>query len=168
MSVILEVNYSKKVGLPNYSSHSHSVTLRVELSDLSQLEKTNADLYQRIQASVDSQIVNAGHLPGETAPAGRLPAPTTSAPATASPASRPATDDTWQCSPKQRELIEKIIRESQLDIANIETLAKERFGTGLRQLNKLQASSLIDELIETHQRQGQRRDRRPAYSGRGR
>jgi hypothetical protein len=172
MSVILEVNYSKKVGLPNYSSHSHSVTLRVELSDLSQLEKTNAELYQRIQASVDSQIVNAGHLPGETPPTTRQPVtasstPTPSTPA-AIPASRPPSEDNWQCSPKQRELIEKIIRESQLDIASIETLAQERFRTGLRQLNKLQASSLIDELIETHQRQNQRRDRRPAYAGRGR
>ncbi len=170
MSVILEVNYSKKVGLPNYSSHSHSVTLRVELSDLSQLEKTNAELYQRIQASVDAQIVNAGHLPGETA---RAPSPTPSTSATSAPApaasvptNRPAPGDAWQCSPKQRELIEKIIRESQLDPTKIETLAQERFRTSLRSLNKLQASSLIDELIETHQRPAARHERRPAYAGR--
>jgi hypothetical protein len=171
MSVILEVNYAKKIGLPGYSSHQYSVNIRTELGDLSQLEKTNAELYARLQTAVDSQIVNAGHLPGETTPTSRTPspvsAPTTSAPAASSPAGRPTSDD-WQCSPKQRELIEKIIRESQLVPANIETLAQERFGTGLRQLNKLQASSLIDELIETHQRQGQRRDRRPAYAGRGR
>jgi len=66
MSVILEISYSKKVGLPAYSSHQCSLTIRTELSDLSQLEKTNAELYARLQQAVDSQIVNAGHLPTET------------------------------------------------------------------------------------------------------
>ena len=170
MSVILEISYSKKVGLPAYSSHQCSLTIRTELGDLSQLEKTNAELYARLQAAVDTQIVNAGHLPGEAAqPATRTPAaPTTAAPAAGSPASRPTTDANWQCSPKQRDLIEKIIHENQLDPATIETLAQERFRTGLRQLNKLQASSLIDELIETHQRPAARHDRRPAYAGRSR
>ena len=173
MSVILEVNYAKKIGLPGFSSHQYSVNIRTELGDLSQLEKTNAELYARLQAAVDTQIVKAGHLPGETAPTSRPPASSVPAAAasTSSPAGRLAaapTGDAWQCSPKQRDLIEKIVRESQLDIANIETLSQERFHTGLRKLNKLQASSLIDELIETHQRQNQRRDRRPDYAGRGR
>ena len=135
MSVILEVSYSKKVGLPAYSSHSCSVTLRTELADLNQLEKTNAELYARLQASVDAQLVNTGHMPAET------PARSTTPPA-----------DTWRCSDKQRDLILKIIGEHALDKASIEELAQSRFGAGVRQLNKVQASALIDELIETHGR----------------
>lgn len=38
--LIIEANYAKKVGLPAYSSHQFAVTLRTELTDLSQLEKT--------------------------------------------------------------------------------------------------------------------------------
>ncbi len=34
MAVIIEANYSKKLGLPAYSSHSYSVTLRTEVADL--------------------------------------------------------------------------------------------------------------------------------------
>ncbi len=150
----IELTYSKKLGLPNYSSHSHSVTIRTELADLSQLEKTNAELYARLQASVDAQIVKAGHLPGET----RLPPPANPAPATSALAG-----DEWACSPKQRALIEKIVAENNLDKAAVENLAQERFKTGVKTLNKLQASSLIDELIETHQRPA---NRGRAYAGR--
>ena len=157
MSVFLEINYSKKVGLPNYSSHSHSVTIRTELADLSSLEKTNAELYARLQSAVDSQIVNAGKMP----PA-ETPARTTNPPAAA------PTGDSWACSPKQRDLIEKIIRESQLATGVVEKLATDRFGTPLRNLNKLQASSLIDELIDTYGgKQGGRGGQR-TYAGRDR
>jgi len=31
---IIEANYSKKLGLPGYSSHQYSLTLRAEISDL--------------------------------------------------------------------------------------------------------------------------------------
>ena len=34
MAITLEANYSKKLGLPGYSSHQYSVTVRTELSDL--------------------------------------------------------------------------------------------------------------------------------------
>jgi hypothetical protein len=57
----------------------------------------------------------------------------------------------WACSPKQRDLIEKIVRENDLDRREVDDLAKEMFdGTGVRQLNRLQASGLIDELLERH------------------
>jgi len=157
MSVLLEINYSKKVGLPNYSSHSHSVTIRTELADLSTLEKTNAELYARLQSAVDSQIVNAGKMP----PA-ETPARTTNPPAAA------PTGDAWSCSPKQRDLIEKIIRESQLAPGVVEKLATDRFGTPLCSLNKLQASSLIDELLDTYGAKQQGRGGQRTYAGRDR
>ena len=33
MAIQLEANYSKKLGLPGYSSHQYSVTIRIEVSD---------------------------------------------------------------------------------------------------------------------------------------
>lgn len=90
-------------------------------------------------------------------------------------------DEPWKCSERQRDLILKIVNEHQLDKAQLDDLARQRYGVGVKQLNKLQASGLIDELLETHgsagsgkgrsqaQGQGERRGQsRAAYAGRGR
>ena len=154
MPVIIEANYAKKVGLPAYSSHQFAVTLRTELTDLSQLEKTAADLYGRLQAAVDAQIINPGHVPVETGPTRHSP--------TGNGAEAP-----WRCSDKQRDLILKLVTDHDLDKAEVEALAQQRFGAGVRELNKLQASALIDEILETHGKPGGRHGYRRAYQGRG-
>jgi hypothetical protein len=56
MAIVLEANYSKKLGLPGYSSHQYSVTLRTEVPDLSQVEAQSAQLHSMLQASVDREI----------------------------------------------------------------------------------------------------------------
>ena len=66
MAVILEAAYSKKLGLPNYSSHSYVVSIRTELSDLTQVEAESARLYALLQQSVDSEIQQVGFLPDAT------------------------------------------------------------------------------------------------------
>ena len=157
MAVIIEANYSKKLGLPEYSSHQYSVTLRTEIADLSQLEKVNAELYQRLQTAVDTQIVNPGFVPGKT-----------TNPQPVRPVSTPANVDAWKCSDKQRDLILKIVDEHQLNKDEVDKLAQTRFGAGVKQLNKLQASSLIDELIETHGGKNQGNRTRQPYAGRAR
>ena len=43
--------------------------------------------------------------------------------------------------------------ENQLDKNDIEQLALDRFGKGVKQLNKLEASGFIEELFERHPRQ---------------
>jgi hypothetical protein len=58
--------------------------------------------------------------------------------------------DRWKCSDKQRELILKVVDENQLDRNEVDHLARQRFGKGVKQLNKMEASGLIDELLETH------------------
>lgn len=160
MAVIIEATYSKKVGLPHYSSHQYSVTLRTEISDLSQLEKANAELYAKLQASVDTQILNAGMVPDGAE--GKAPPPTRSQQSAPTPAT-----PVWKCSDKQRDLILKMIAEHHLDTADIDALAVQRFGTGLQQLNKVQASGLIGELMETHGKSGSARNgRQTSYAGR--
>ena len=66
MAIILEAAYSKKLGLPNYSSHSYVVSIRTELSDLTQVEAESARLYALLQKSVDDEIQQVGFLPDAT------------------------------------------------------------------------------------------------------
>ena len=132
MALILEANYSKKIGLPGYSSHQFSITLKAEIADPAQVQAESTRLYGLLQASVDQSLKQVGWLPEGTNAHGN------------------GHTETWNCSDKQRELIQKIVREHQLDKQNIEQLAIERFGKGVKQLNKLEASGLIDELLEQH------------------
>lgn len=159
MAIFIKATYVKKLGLPQYSSHQYSVEVSAELTDLAQLPQASADLYGRLQAAVDAQITNPGYVPGD-APAAPSPA---SSHAPARPAAHASSggseDEPWRCSDKQRDLILKIVDEHQLDKAQVDALARQRYGIGVKQLNKLQASGLIDELIETHGGPGNGRGR---------
>jgi hypothetical protein len=55
--------------------------------------------------------------------------------------------DQWACSDKQQELILKITVENKLEKNKVDQLAQDRFGKGVKALNKLEASGLIDELL---------------------
>ena len=144
--ITLEANYSKKIGLPGYSSHQFSVTLKSELSDVSQVEQESARLYDVLQNSVDSNIQQIGFLPGEAKPTsnGNGNGHTNG---NGNGHHKPQ-DDKWACSDKQRELILKITDENKLDKAKVDQLAQDRFGKGVKALNKLEASGLIEELLE--------------------
>ncbi len=162
MAVILEAAYSKKLGLPNYSSHSYVVSIRTELSDLAQIEAESARLYTLLQQSVDNQIQQVGYLPeantyglhtasdGADKPHsngngnGHPSPPTDHAPVHHEPG------DPWVCSDKQRDLILKLVEQHGLDKQAVEALAKEMFGLPVKTLNRLQASGLIEELLERH------------------
>ncbi len=153
MAVILQMTYSKKLGLPNFSSHSCSVSIQSEIPDLGQVTGEVKRLYALTQDAVDREIQEVGYLPDATT-YGMLPAEDGNNEARES---RNKADTAWVCSAKQRDLIEKIVRENGLDRHEVDELAKARFdGAGVRQLNRLQASGLIDELLERHgvQRRG--------------
>jgi len=160
MPIILVGTYSKKLGLPNFSSHSFSVSLSTEISELGQAESEASKLYALLQQSVDRELSDVGYLPDATVYGmngsangnGRHLSP-------AKPANGEAHgENPWACSEKQRDLIEKIVRENDLDRHEVDELAKEMFdGIGVRQLNRLQASGFIIELLERHG--GQHRDR---------
>jgi hypothetical protein len=136
--ITLECNYSKKIGLPGYSSHQFSITLRTEISDVAQVQTESNRLYRLLQNGVDASIQEIGYLPngngnGHGNGNGRAPV---------------SENDGWTCSEKQKELILKIIAENNLEKNHVENLAQDRFGKGVKALNKLEASGLIDELLE--------------------
>ena len=60
MAIILEANYSKKLGLPGYSSHQYAVTVRTELADINQVDQESQRLYELLQSSVDREIQQTG------------------------------------------------------------------------------------------------------------
>ena len=143
MPLVLEGNYSKKIGLAGYSSHQFSLTLKTEITDIAQVPAEAARLYRLLQDGVDTSIKEVGYLPGPSN------GPTngndhSNGHATSGPS------EIWNCTPKQRDLILKIVAEQQLDKNDFEGLAQERFGKGVKQLNKLEASGLIEELFEKY------------------
>ena len=58
--------------------------------------------------------------------------------------------DHWVCSDKQKELILSLVEQHGLDKKEVEAIAKEMFGLPVKTLNRLQASGLIEELLERH------------------
>ena len=135
MAIQLKLDYGKKLGLPQYSSHQFSVSVTAEVADASQIHAEVERLYGVLQSSVDEQIVKTGHTPGSEVGESRAVV------------AAEAPSDAWACSPAQKNLILDLVVRHQLDKSEVETLAKERFGCGVKQLNKLKASSLIDELL---------------------
>ena len=63
MALVMEANYSKKLGLPGYSSHQYMVTVRTELGDMNQVAAESSRLYALLQSSVDHEIQKTGWLP---------------------------------------------------------------------------------------------------------
>ena len=178
MAIKLIANYSKRLGLPGYSSHQFSVSVETELTTAADIPAESERLYQLLQSNVDTQMLATGFVPpgdyGMDSPAANPPgnigsqAPPDNVTNVATWQRGPA----WRCSDKQKDLILKLVDEHQLDKADVEALAVERFGKGVRTLNKVEASGLIDELLDTYgrpdSRQGERGSNRrgSAYNGR--
>ena len=159
MAIKLSANYSKKLGLPQYSSHSFSASVEVELTDISQVEAEVQKLYALLQHSVDQEIQHPGFIPpghsneahqgnGHSAPQnGRTyQINGNSRPANASQSPQPVIDH-WNCTPGQRGFILRIISDNKMDKQEAEDLSIQLFGIGVKQLNKMQASQLIEDLL---------------------
>jgi len=141
--ITLECNYQKKLGLPGYSSHQFAITLRTEIADLNQVQSESARLYKLLQEGVDTSIKETGYLPTNGTGNGQRSSQSTNG----NGQSQTENGD-WNCSGKQRDLILKIVDEHKLEKAKVETLAQDRFGKTVKALNKLEASGLIEELLE--------------------
>jgi len=166
MALILTSDYSKKLGLPGFSSHQFSVSIQTELTDLDRVPGEVARLYQLLQQAVDREIQQTGFVPGDgygevprALPSsngnghnghpngngngnrhvnGSLPRRGT-APVNG--------NGPWQCSDKQRRLLADLSRELQLSEEDLDERAVRLFQRPARQLNKLSASGLITDLL---------------------
>lgn len=171
MAIELQATYSKKLGLPNYSSHCYVVSLRTELSDLSQVEAESTRLYALLQQSVDKEVQEVGFLPDATTygmdqgqPNNRLNnnghGTNGHAHARNGNNSKPVTPDrdededaaaesdmAWNCSDKQRELIQKLGKQAKMDWQDVERIATARFSQPVKLLDRKQASVLIEALF---------------------
>src|SRR6266480_2083964 len=107
MAVKLIANYAKRLGLPGYSSHQFSVSIETELQNLDNVRDESARLYDSLQQAVDQQIQKTGFVP----PDGY--------------GMEVDKNGAWNCSQKQRGLIEKIRAEtSSTKTPSIASLAK--------------------------------------------
>ena len=150
MPIILEATYSKKLGLPNHGSHSYVVSVRTELTDIEQMPDESNRLYRMLQDAVDREIRETGYVPEHSTNGNTMANADPALVATVLPRPRGGAS----MSDNQLALIHRIIRENNADKQAIEQLAIERFSAGINQLNRMQASSLIDELFEQYGRKG--------------
>jgi hypothetical protein len=154
--ITLECNYQKKLGLPGYSSHQFAITLRTEIADLNQVQAESARLYKLLQEGVDTSIKETGYLPTNGAGNGQRGGQ--SGNGNGQNPNQPTENGAWNCSGKQKDLILKIVEKHKLEKAKVEGLAQDRFGKTVKALNKLEASGLIEELLEmTGQSKGRSR-----------
>lgn len=156
MAIKLKSDYRKTLGLPGYSSHSFSASIEVELAAADDIPAEIHRLYRTLQQNVDQQIQDPGYVPegtygmepakASTPKESSTPARQSRAPSK-SYASSPTSKSSWNCSEKQRSLIDKLITESNITKQAAESVAQDRFGKGVIALNKLEASGLIDMMI---------------------
>jgi len=161
MAVILQMTYMKKLGLPNFSSHSCSVSLTVEIPDVSVAAQESSMLYQLLQTAVDNEIKEVGFMPDtftygmingtsgngqQSNRNGNSPRQNGNTPHR--PVHQNGNGEVWNCTDGQRGLILRITNENRLDKMEVEKMAQQLFGVGVKALDKLQASQLIEELFE--------------------
>jgi hypothetical protein len=150
MPVIITACVSKKVGQANYGSAGFSLTVQSEVSNLDQVREESHRLYSLLNQSVNEE------LGAEQKEEKRAEWPTI--------VRNTASSQEWKASDKQRDLILKVIAENGVDRSDVEALAFELFGTScLPELNRLQASNLIDDMLN---RWGKKPSRSTAPTGR--
>lgn len=161
MAIKLIANYSKRLGLPGYSSHQFEVSIETEISNTSELPFETERLYGSLQTAVDAQIQQVGFVPDEhygsqtaqTSVPGAFSPQTTSASSVRQtpPASVPESSveivPAWKCSEKQQSLILELAGKVGLDGTALNELASRRFNKVVAMLNRMEASGLIDELM---------------------
>jgi len=147
MAIKLSANYSKKLGLPQFSSHSFSASVEVELTDISQVEAEIQKLYELLQHSVDQEIQQTGFVPQANGQSTNGNGNGRTYQLNNGHQQPKAVGDAWNCTDGQRGFILRIISDNKMDKQEAEDLSLQLFGIGVKQLNKLQASQLIEDLL---------------------
>ena len=161
MAIKLIANYSKRLGLPGYSSHQFEVSIETEITHTSELAAETERLYGSLQSAVDAQIQQVGFVPDEHYGTQATQRPVSGAscsqttpassvrqtPSAGAPESSIATVPAWKCSEKQQALILELAGKVGLDDTALNELATRRFNKVVAMLNRMEASGLIDELM---------------------
>ena len=155
MAVRLNATYSKRLGLPGYSSHQFSVSVETELVATDDVAAESRRLYDLLQSNVDQQIQETGFVPPHD-----YGMDDSTQPKHASNR-HPQNGSRWACSEKQKELILKIINERDLDKDEIERTAIDLYGHGLCQIDRAEASGLLDSLTTNSGSRGRGRRTKP-------
>ena len=139
------------------------MSVETELATTDNVTAEAARLYKTLQTAVDREMQSTGFVPGSEYGSDLQPA-TPQVPNQRPMVNGSSHNKPWKASDKQRELVFKLVENSNLDIAVVESLSEEMFGHGdLPELNKIQMSGLIDELLS---RYGKRQKRESAPAGR--
>jgi len=166
MAVKIIANYSKRLGLPGYSSHQFSVSVERELASADNVSAEASTLYQTLQRAVDREIQSTGFVPGGEYGAEEQRS-TPQAASNRAPVNG-SHNKQWKASDKQRDLVFKIVDNSGIEIEVVEAISDEMFGHGdLADLNKIQMSGLIDELLSRYGKR-ERREHSPQSRFKGR
>jgi len=169
MALKLIANYSKRLGLPGYSSHQFALTVEAEISNINEVAAESTRLYQTLQQSVDEEIQHTGFVPDEGYGISEQGTRNGHRNGKAAPtngnghSNGQPNADSWACSDKQRDLILKLVDEHHLDKGQVDNTSHDMFGVGVKELNKLQASGLIDRILDEHC--GGRKVNRPRSNG---
>jgi hypothetical protein len=148
MALKLIANYSKRLGLPGFSSHQFSVSVETEIINVEDVAAESTHLYETLQRSVDEQIQQTGFVPdADYGSSGNGPQPVNRIKANGIKTN--GNGEGWHCSDKQRGLILKLIADHNLEEV-AEEMSQEMFGASPKDLNKLQASGLIQRILEEH------------------
>ena len=138
MAILLQFDYGKKLGLPNYSSHNFGVSMKAEVSDPEDIPQEAERAYGILQQAVDKQMENPGFIPSGNGKEAESKETQTN-----------GTDpEKWNCTERQRGLILKILSQNDLPESAIEEVAQELHGRPMSELGKLQVSSVISEVLD--------------------
>jgi hypothetical protein len=141
------------------------VSIETELTTTDNVNSEAARLYKTLQSAVDREMQSTGFVPGTEYGAEVHPVVEQSS-SRRTPVSGPAQSHSrpWKASDKQKELVQKLVENTGIEIEVVEALSEEMFGfPDLPDLNKIQMSGLIDELLA---RYGKRQKRDAAPNGR--
>ena len=139
MAILLEFNYGKKLGLPNFSSHNFGVSMKAEVNDPEAIPEEAERVYSLLQESVDSQIANPGFIPSVNGKAIQVQPN----------GNESKTDpDKWNCTVRQRGLLMNILERNDLDPEAVDDLSQELHGRPMSDLGKMQVSAVITEVLD--------------------
>lgn len=160
MAIKLIANYSKRLGLPGYSSHQFEVSIETEIGNTSELDFAAERIYSSLQSAVDAQIRQVGFVPDASYGSGSISGRLRFLPYVGSAGFLCAVPGKTSCSPppiirhgivqeKQKQVILSLARKNGMADSALHDLAVLCFGRAVSQLNKLEASTLIKELMES-------------------